>query len=214
MESELSINISLDYGHWKAVLVNIVIWILPVFFMLRPRRPRETLAFGLLCLFLTDEFVELYGFPYTLMLFSDQLAAYEDADGLSYRAGDLWRVLLNQDSHHEVYDVYHLSAGIFIFGGIGLLYFAYRMLRDARWSGVPATTGPYAWFRHPQYLGTMSLMLGYIIQGPTLPTFVLFPILSLFYILLARWEERELLTQFGNAYALYMKSTPGFAFWR
>jgi protein-S-isoprenylcysteine O-methyltransferase Ste14 len=214
MESELSMGIALDYGHWGAVLLQVVIWVLPTFFWLRPRQPRETLAFGIFCLFMVDEFIELYGFPYTLMLFSSQVAAYADEDGLSYRAGDLWRVLLKQDSYQEVNDYYHLFAGIFIFGGMGLLYFAWRTLRDARLSNVPATTGPYAWFRHPQYLAIMSVMLGYIIQGPTLPTLAIFPLLTLLYVVLAKREEKELLTQFGNAYALYMKRAPGFAFWR
>jgi uncharacterized membrane protein len=215
MEFELGMGISQAYGHWKLVLFNIVLWSLPVFFWVRPRKPREMLAFGLFSLFLIDVFVELYGFPYTLMLFADEAATYGVDGGLSFRAGDLWRIWLKEDDyHHEVYDLYHLFAGIFLFGGLIALFVAARTLRNARLSNVPATTGVYAFFRHPQYLALISVMLGHIIQGPTLPTLVLFPLVSSLYILLAHWEEKDLLTRFGAAYDLYMKRTPGFMFWR
>ena len=97
-----------------------------------------------------------------------------------------------------------------IFGGLGVLYYAWWVLKAAQASGVPAVTGPYGWVRHPQYFVLISIMLGFVIAGPTLLILTMFPIVTYLYVLLARWEEQEALTKFGPAYALYMKRTPRF----
>ena len=97
-----------------------------------------------------------------------------------------------------------------IFGGLGVLYYAWWVLKAAQAGGVPAVTGPYGWVRHPQYLALISIMLGFVIAGPTLLILTMFPIVTYLYVLLARWEEQEALTKFGPAYALYMKRTPRF----
>lgn len=47
-------------------------------------------------------------------------------------------------------------------------------------------------------------------QWQTLITLIMFPILVMMYIRLARREEREVLTEFGEVYIRYTKSTPAF----
>jgi protein-S-isoprenylcysteine O-methyltransferase Ste14 len=64
--------------------------------------------------------------------------------------------------------------------------------------------------RHPQYVGFIVIMLGFLLQWPTIPTLVMFPILVAMYVRLARREEKEVLQEFGPAYAQYMKETPAF----
>jgi protein-S-isoprenylcysteine O-methyltransferase Ste14 len=54
--------------------------------------------------------------------------------------------------------------------------------------------------RHPQYVGFILIMLGFLFQWPTLITLVMFPILVTMYVKLARREEREVLLEFGDAY--------------
>jgi hypothetical protein len=210
MVPELSMSSELDYGHWETVIFHAFIWTVLVLALIRPRTPRELGAFAVLAIFLIEEFIELYGFPFTLTLFSDWLPYYPTADLLSHRAGDLWRILLRMDDRYEALDHFHLGGGILIFGGLGLLFYASIVLRQAQDSGVPATTGPYAWARHPQYLALFSIMLGFLVQGPTLLILVLFPILVYLYVRLARREEQETLAKFGQAYAIYMKRTPRF----
>ncbi|HXF76815.1 MAG TPA: isoprenylcysteine carboxylmethyltransferase family protein, partial [Methylomirabilota bacterium] len=87
---------------------------------------------------------------------------------------------------------------------------AWKVLYDAQRTRTLATTGPYAYVRHPQYDGFILIMLGFLFQWPTLPTLVMFPILVYMYVQLARREEREVLTEFGDAYRRYMASTPAF----
>jgi hypothetical protein len=65
------------------------------------------------------------------------------------------------------------------------------VLHDAARQGALATTGPYARVRHPQYDGFLLIMIGFLLQWPTIPTLVMFPILAIVYTRLARSEERE-----------------------
>ena len=64
--------------------------------------------------------------------------------------------------------------------------------------------------RHPQYDGFILIMLGFLLQWPTLITLIMFPILVIMYVRLARQEEREVLAEFGEKYGRYMQSTPAF----
>ena len=53
-------------------------------------------------------------------------------------------------------------------------------------------------------------MLGFLVQWPTLLTLLMFPISVAMYVRLARREEREARTEFGEAYARYATNTPAF----
>jgi protein-S-isoprenylcysteine O-methyltransferase Ste14 len=99
---------------------------------------------------------------------------------------------------------------VFIAGGFVLLGSAWRVLYEAQRRHTLATTGLYAYMRHPQYVGFVLIMLGFLLQWPTLPTLVMFPILITMYVWLARQEEREALAEFGEAYARYAATTPAF----
>ena len=73
-----------------------------------------------------------------------------------------------------------------------------------------ATTGPYAWVRHPQYAGFVVIMIGFLFQWPTLATLVMFPVLVWFYVRLARREEAASAAEFGEQWQVYARSTPAF----
>ena len=51
-------------------------------------------------------------------------------------------------------------------------------------------------------------MFGFLLQWPTIPTLVMFPILVVVYVRLAKREERMALEEFGDVYRHYMESTP------
>ena len=53
------------------------------------------------------------------------------------------------------------------------------------------------------------IMFGFLLQWPTLPTLVMFPILVVVYVRLAKREERMAIEEFGDVYLRYMESTPG-----
>lgn len=64
----------------------------------------------------------------------------------------------------------------------------------------------YEKVRHPMYLGSLLFYLGITILMCSLPLLLMFMIIFLFYNFIARHEEKLLLNQFGEEYALYMKN--------
>jgi protein-S-isoprenylcysteine O-methyltransferase Ste14 len=105
----------------------------------------------------------------------------------------------------------HLLSNGLIFGGFILLASAWRVLYEPQRERRLATAGPYAYVRHPQYAGFILIMLGFLVQWPTLLTLLMFPILVAMYVRLARREEREALAEFGEAYGRYAANTPAFS---
>lgn len=72
------------------------------------------------------------------------------------------------------------------------------------------TEGPYSYVRHPQYSGLFLVIIGMLIQWPTIITALMFPVLLYVYYRLSKKEESEMLVQFGDEYMRYMKRTPMF----
>ncbi len=103
---------------------------------------------------------------------------------------------------------FHLLSFAFIGGGFIVISAAWRVLYTAQQRHELATTGPYARVRHPQYVGFILVMFGFLLQWPTLLTLAMFPVLVFMYAHLARNEELETLTEFGDAYARYVVRTP------
>ncbi len=62
--------------------------------------------------------------------------------------------------------------------------------------------------RHPQYVGFVLVIFGFLLQWPTILTLAMFPVLVVMYLRLARTEEREALAEFGDAYRRYTKTVP------
>jgi len=91
-----------------------------------------------------------------------------------------------------------------------MLSSAWRVLHQAQRNHALATTGLYAYVRHPQYVGFILIMLGFLLQWPTLLTLIMFPILVAMYVRLARMEEHDAFAEFGEAYARYAATTPAF----
>jgi protein-S-isoprenylcysteine O-methyltransferase Ste14 len=59
-------------------------------------------------------------------------------------------------------------------------------------------------------VGFILIMLGFLLQWPTLVTLVMFPILVTMYARLARHEEQEVEREFGEQYRRYAAATPRF----
>ena len=53
----------------------------------------------------------------------------------------------------------------------------------------------------PKYAGFVVIMLGFLVQWPTLLTLLMFPMLVTMYVRLAHREECDALAEFGEAYA-------------
>ena len=198
------------YGLWPLVIINAAIFIIFAFSFSKPRTARDWRSFGAFSAFLIALFTEMYGFPLTIYLLSGWLASnYPGVDVLAHNSGHLWQTLLGWKGDPHFTPMHWLSDGL-IAAGFILVGAAWDVLYKAQRAHQIATTGPYAYMRHPQYIGFIVIMLAFLIQWPTLITLLMFPILVTMYIRLARREEREALAEFGEAYATYAANTPAF----
>ncbi|MBI3128192.1 MAG: isoprenylcysteine carboxylmethyltransferase family protein [Candidatus Tectomicrobia bacterium] len=198
------------YGLWFLVLVNSAIFILFALSFVRPRSARDWRSFGAFSGFLLALFTEMYGFPLTVYLLSGWLGTrYPEVDLLSHNAGHLWSTLLGEEGDPH-FSPLHLLSGLLIGGGFILIGSAWKVLHEAQRTRRLAAAGLYSRVRHPQYLGFILIMLGFLLQWPTLPTVLMFPLLAFMYVRLARREEMEALEEFGDEYARYAKEVPPF----
>jgi protein-S-isoprenylcysteine O-methyltransferase Ste14 len=141
------------YGLWTLVLINVAIFIGFAFSFWHPHTKRDWRAFGAFAGFIIALFTEMYGFPLTIYLFSGWLQTrFPGVDLLSHDFGHLWPELLGWkgDPH---FSPFHIASNILIGGGFIVMGSAWRVLHQAQTSGRIATTGAYAYVRHPQYFG-------------------------------------------------------------
>ncbi len=201
------------YGLWGLVIVNSLVFILFAFSFFKPSSARDWRTFGSFAAFIVALFVEMYGAPLTLYLLAGWLQSrYPQLDPLSHEAGHLWHSLLGLkgDPHS---DALHILGNLLIVAGFWLLASAWRVLYRAQQAGELADSGPYARVRYPQYLAFALIMLGFLLQWPTLLTLLMFPVLLLMYVQLARREDQEMLVHFGETYRRYRDATPAFLPW-
>lgn len=198
------------YGLWSLVAINSAIFILFAFSFFKPKTRRDWRTFGSFSAFIVALFVEMYGFPLTIYLLSGWLTRkFPGLDPLGHDVGHLWYTLLGftGDPH---WNPIHIASNVLIVAGFLVLSTAWRVLYRAQREGTLATTGPYAHVRHPQYVGFIVIMVGFLLQWPTLVTLVMFPILVSVYVRLAHREEQEVRGEFGKVWDEYASRTPRF----
>ena len=198
------------YGLWTLVIVNSAVFILFAFSFFKPRTKRDWRTFGTFSAFVMALFVEMYGFPLTVYLLSGWLARrFPGIDPFGHDAGHLWYTVLGFKGDPHLNPI-HLLSNLLVVGGFVLLASAWRVLYAAQREGTVATTGAYAYVRHPQYVGFIVIMTGFLLQWPTLPTLLMYPILVTVYVRLARREEREVKEALGADWDRYAAVTPAF----
>lgn len=197
------------YGLWPLVILNTGLFVLFAVSFFHPQSKRDWRAMGAFSAFLVALFTEMYGIPLTVYLLSGWLGSVFPGLRATHAGGHLFNDLIGWSGDPHL-SPFHLASYVFIGVGFWLIAAAWRPLHDAAQHGRLATTGPYAWVRHPQYDGFLLVMIGFLLQWPTIPTLVMFPILVFVYSRLARAEEREVAARFGDAWRDYASQTPGF----
>jgi protein-S-isoprenylcysteine O-methyltransferase Ste14 len=196
------------YGLWTLVILNSLVFIFFAFSFAKPRTPRDWRSFGAFSGFIVALFAEMYGFPLTIYLLSGWLQArYPGVDLMSHDAGHLWSTILGLkgDPHSSLL---HILSYLFLGGGFLLLSSAWNVLYRAQRKHRLATTGAYAYVRHPQYVAFIAMMFGFLLQWPTILTLTMFLLLVVMYVGLARAEEAEVRREFGAEYDRYAARVP------
>lgn len=198
------------YGLWPLVIINSAIFVIFAFSFTKPATTRDWRSFGAFSAFIIALFTEMYGFPLTIYLLSGWFSSkFPGMNLYSHDMGHLWYSLLGWkgDPH---FSPLHILSYIFIGGGFIMLSSAWEKLYKAQKKRALATTGLYARIRHPQYVGFIAIMFGFLFQWPTLVTLVMFPILLVMYGKLSVSEEKDMEKEFGKQYVEYKRKTPAF----
>lgn len=198
------------YGLWSLVIINSVVFIFFALSFFKPKTKLDWRAFNAFAAFIIALFVEMYGFPLTIYLLSGWLGSkYPQINFLTHDAGHLLHTLFGLKGNPH-FDVFHILSSLFIVCGFIVIANAWTVLHRAQQQHQLATTGPYAWVRHPQYDGFILIMFGFLLQWPTLLTLIMFPLLVFMYVRLAKKEEQEVAREMGEAYRRYKVGTPAF----
>ena len=206
----MSEQASFDYGLWSLVFINSAIFIIFAFSFFKPSTARDWRTFGAFSAFLVALFTEMYGFPLTIYFLSGWLQSnFPNIDWLAHDSGHLLEMMFGWESNPH-FGPFHLLSFVFIGGGFILLSAAWRVLYAAQKTGTLAVNGPYARVRHPQYVGFVMILTGFLFQWPTILTLAMFPVLVFMYWRLALNEERMVEAEFGETYRAYARQVPRF----
>ena len=198
------------YGLWLLVILNSAVFIIFAFSFFKPQTKGDWRSFSAFSAFIVALFVEMYGFPLTIYLLSGWLATRAPhLDLLSHDAGHLWQTVLGFEGNPH-FDWVHIFSIVVMLAGFWILAAAWPVLYRAQKARELATQGVYAHVRHPQYVGFVLIMFGFLIQWPTLLTLLMFPVLVFMYVRLGIAEERQTEQEFGEAWRDYAARTPRF----
>lgn len=199
-----------SYGLWGLVILNSVVFIAFAFSFFKPQTKTDWRSFSAFSAFIIALFVEMYGFPLSIYVLSGWLSPkYPGINFLTHDNGHLIHTLLGMKGNPH-WDIFHILSNGFIFGGFISLSSAWHTLWQAQQQHRLANTGLYAYLRHPQYMAFIAIMLGFLLQWPTLPTLVMFPVLTLMYVRLGIQEEATMAAEFGEQYRRWAAVTPRF----
>jgi protein-S-isoprenylcysteine O-methyltransferase Ste14 len=199
-----------SYGLWVLVILNSAIFIFFAFSFTKPKTRQDWRSLGAFSAFIVALFTEMYGFPLTIYFLSGWLAEkYPGVDFLAHENGHLLHTLFGFEGNAH-FDPLHIASNVLIVLGFFLLASAWRILHMAQQVGALATSGWYSRMRHPQYVAFILIMFGFLLQWPTLPTLIMFPILVVVYMRLAKREEQIALAEFGDEYVSYSQCTPAY----
>ncbi|WP_455391671.1 methyltransferase family protein, partial [[Eubacterium] cellulosolvens] len=185
---------------WHIVILNIVIFIsflIPLSF----RRKINWKEYGLVSAFFISLFIEMYGVPLTIFFAAKSFSGAEVMVPNVVHEFNFFGINIRM-TLAMVYGTILMVIGtiLILIGWVTL----YKNLKKSEL----VTTGIYSYSRHPQYLGFILIILGWLVGWPTILSLVFAIILIVIYIRVSVTEEHEL--EQNLEYQKYKKKVPFF----
>ena len=191
------------YYNWFAVLFFIVLYGVVILFMpfykKMDKKPR-----GIYLAFLIAFAIEMHGIPFSMYVISWIV-------GKNLPEGILWgHTLVSSIGFWGMYVnmVCATTALFLIINGWYNIYKKYWSKETG--TGSLVKDGIYRYVRHPQYTGLLLLSFGMMAEWATLAMLILYPVMLVMYVRLAKEEEKDMLREFKDEYREYMKNTKMF----
>lgn len=195
------------YGLWVSVIFNILIFGLFAYSAFKPATKRDWRTLGAFTAFMVALFTEMFGFPLTIYILTSVLGQnYPVLDPFTHANGHLWVALTGGSP--ILFNILHPLSNVIIVSGLIIIAIGWRGIHSG--SGQLVTGGIYRFIRHPQYSGFILMIIGFLVQWPTIITLLMAPSLMFMYTWLAKKEEKEMIKLFGDEYINYMKKVPRF----
>jgi protein-S-isoprenylcysteine O-methyltransferase Ste14 len=188
------------FGQWPLVIIWSLMGLVFLAFIPFNKKSQRKPA-GVYAAFIVAMAFEMFGIPMSMYILSWIF-------GASLPEGIFWgHTLVQQFGHLGMY----IGTAVAIIGIIlvvlGWKEVFRRYWRKEEGKGELVTDGIYKYIRHPQYTGFMLITLGMLLDWATIPMLIMWPIMLVMYIRLARKEEAEMEKYFGEAYIQYRSKT-------
>ncbi|MBR0598669.1 methyltransferase family protein [Sinanaerobacter chloroacetimidivorans] len=180
------------------IIYGVVLFFIP-FYKKMDKKPA-----GVYIAFIIAFAVEMHGIPFSMYVISWLI-------GRNLPEGILWgHTLFHTIGYWGMYINITCAVIAFI-----LILNGWYHIHKNYWSketgkGVVVKTGIYRYVRHPQYTGLLLLSFGMMAEWATLPLLILFPVMVVLYVRLAKREEADMLMEFGKEYREYKQRTKMF----
>ncbi len=186
---------------WHIVILCILLF-MAFLIPLSYRRKANWIEYSLVSAFFVSLFIEMYGIPLTVLFASK----YFFTPGTQLPPNIISFYFLGVGFGMDVAMTY--GAILMLIGMFIIIIGWIKLYKSTKKDGL-VTDGIYAYSRHPQYLGFIFIILGWLFGWPTIITVILAPILIYKYIRVCRAEEEDVSKEFPE-YNKYKKDVPLF----